>query len=176
MTVKIYRDLGEALDDIVWEGKGHRTKFTVNHNKNERAEREREVTDFFSQEFGLWIVKRSRLEQMHGKEYSSDVGRILWELLKNAEYESKRRQNLTVELYVGNTGCLMGTRQQARFLSNDEIELLTEWQDPIPSTKKEEGSGIGTQIFLEEGDGILILKKQKAIYVSKYIPKQTKQD
>jgi len=164
--MKIYQDLTEALKDIDWQGKGHRSPFEVVHNKNHRGIREREVVNFFSQEFGPWIMK-SRLEQVRGKEYMGNVARILWELIKNAEYESKQGQSFIGEIYVGNKGCLLGTVQQARFLDDSEIELLTRYQEPVNSTKPgDHQGGSGTRIILEECKGILILKRKKSIYVS----------
>ena len=76
---------------------------------------------------------------------------------------------------MGKRGLLFGTRQEARFLSPEEIELLTEWEEAVHSTKcrkrDRQHVGRGTQMFIEEGDGLLIMPKKKAIYVSKYFPR-----
>lgn len=172
MAIIVYKDFTEALEDIRWDGKGRRADFKVVHRANQRDIRERRVKEFFGQEFELWIKGESRLEYTQGEEYAKSAGSILWELIKNAEYATRIRETFTAELYVGKRGSLMGTRQKARFLEDAEIELLTVWQEPVYSAKVRSCDfplGRGTTIFLEEGNGILVLpnQKEKAIYVSK---------
>jgi len=170
--IKIYKDISEALKDIEWNGKGKRASYTVALNGRDRAGREKLLAKFF-EDFEEWIMKDSRLVQTHGKPCAVKVNNILWELVKNAEYPTPLRKSFEVDAYLGKEGALMGTRQKAKFLSPEEIEMLIEWKEAVHSTKfgkSDQPIGRGTQMFVEEGDGLLILPKQKAIYVAKYFP------
>lgn len=168
--IKVYKDLIEALDDIKWDGLGKRDRFIVKHHGRLRDIREEELKIFFK-DFEEWIMKDSRIAYKKGEKYATITKNILWELVKNAEHPCRIGQGFEAEIYFGKEGTLMGTRQDARFLSQEEIEMLEVWKEAVYSTKyglKNPPLGKGTQMFIERGDGLVILPKQKAIYVSKH--------
>lgn len=168
MAIKVYQDLIEAFDDLNWNGKGERADFKVSPNVRLRDAREKRVREFFEQEFVLWM-KQARLDQSHGERYTQSISQILWELVKNAEYETGCKQSFTAELYIGESGSLMGTRQSSRFLKDEEIGLLNAGQCPVSDTESKEPKRDFKMLF-DEGNGLLVIKKQKLIYVAKYYP------
>ncbi len=184
MAIRIYTRFDEALEDIVWGGKGQRENFRIRHYDKMRDIREEEVKNFFDVKFASWIDKEFLAMKARGgkdSDYVKAISEILLHLIQNAEYASGRGKGITAELYVGRKGCLAGTRQEAEFFEDYEIESLTgKKPKPLITAKAEVDDpyvtkiGRGTALFLQQ-DGLLILNErrpviQRAIYVAKYYP------
>lgn len=172
--IKIYKDLTEAFTDIGWNevGIGQRAKYEITLSKSDRVGREELLRKFFDSEFSEWLWREQKISERFGKDFALTLERMARELVENAEYEQRRGQYIEGEIYLGKRGALMGTRQKKKFLAPEEIEMLVEWGEAVHSTKYGDNQpiGRGTQMFVEEGDGLLVLPKHKAIYVSKYFP------
>lgn len=91
---------------------------------------------------------------------------IFGELAMNAYRTLVKGESCSAGIYLGEKGVLSGSCQPSRFFSPQQIAVLKS-RMRVPSTREGSASG-GTDLFTDEGNGILILEKEKSIYVAKY--------
>lgn len=157
--MKLYPTLDGALRDIEFSRVNRiHTHFGLGLVKD-RLTRE----DIFTE----WLrrLKDSLGEDLNG--YVKETTRTFYELITNAyEFGVKQhpKRRFSADFYKGNKGVVIGTDQEAGFLTSEQIDLLKQ-QRPIPTTR-EDRKGIGTQIILANADGLLI--SEQGIYVSKF--------
>ena len=164
-NLKIYTTLAEALKDIDFGSVGHGKIVEIGFDKelgrSQPPMQELESwleTEFKQQEENVFGPFRGMLRDLADNAYENGIG-------------TNHREHCFVEAYVGQKGALLGTRQNTNFLTEEQIKLLLAGKK-VPSTSKSELSqNYGTERFVTQGDGLLIIAPEKAIYVSKYFSK-----
>lgn len=157
--MKTYTTLEEALRDIQFEnGEHQRIELFLDIHKEHV---QKPLDDMIT-----WMI--DALDLKSGREQAKNIVYILIDLASNAYRHgvTDSRDSCSVEAYIGNKGVLMGTRQNKDFLTAEQLTLLKEGR-MVPSTR-DESNNRGTERFAREGNGILILEQERAIYVAKY--------
>jgi len=169
MAIKIYRDLEEAIKDV-------RFAFDVEHShlghysisEIDHATDKGKTVDSIS----VWLEKIATeyLGQALNDDFKQSMKVIIHHLIVNAyrygiEF-APTGGKITVENWVGRKGVLAGTKQQYNFFSPDQITYLQRGLSLL-STCDKSGDG-GTELFVKEGNGILVCPDTKEIFVSKY--------
>jgi len=166
--IKVYENLDEALKEI--ESSGERMDVMLEFVKGTCSPIERDpyleekITPFF-------LSIANRLLEFGVKEHSEiqfNIGSIFLELTINAYRHGVRNpdERCSSHFYLGTKGVLSGTRQSNNFLTEEQISQLMK-NGRIPQLYPGEGAGWGLEVIMEDGDGILILPEESAIYVSK---------
>ena len=93
---------------------------------------------------------------------------VLGELTTNAYRWVESTGDFCVAFaYIGKKGIVVGTKQNNHFLSPEQTAFLLNGER-VPSTRDALVGGGGTDLIRDAADGLLILEKEKSIYVAKY--------
>jgi len=162
-NMKLYSSLDEALRDTAFENDVARVCifdfvddfFMCGHIFTKQIE----------PHIGWLKVCLERLNQPQDIVYDSCS--LFGELTMNAYRWVERAGDFCITfVYIGEKGIVVGTKQNNHFLSPGQIALL-ENGERVLTARAGSASG-GTDLITDVADGLLILEKEKSIYVAKY--------
>ncbi len=162
--MKLYSSLDEALSDVRFE-KGV-ARLCVLGFVGDFSLRGHKFMEKIEPFIGWLRLCLENLNQPIDVVYDSCS--VLGELTMNAYRWVESPEDFCItSAYVGKKGVVMGTKQNNHFLSPEQIALLLNGER-VPSTRDTLVGGGGTDLIRDFAEGILIIEKEKSIYVAKY--------
>jgi len=167
--VKIYQTLDEALQEIDFAG----MSLGFGHGKfKDKKHEEYTFIRWLSMSAELLGISMEKSPEQNEKEcpfykHKTEACYVFLELVRNAYrlgVDGQEGRRFHAGVYSGSRGIVVGTEQEANFLTREHIELLKQGR-PVPSTNTENPGGLGTQIITNVADGLFISEEKRAIYV-----------